>query len=162
MAAGLPTREGMQRMLEIHNRRDICKCLATTAGLAALLQGCGGNPANSIPGMSLPTVNGSTGGSGVTVGVGAASPLASSGAMALVTSPAGNFLVTRTSATTFIALTAQCTHEACVVSSTTGQAFVCPCHGSEFDTSGRVIVGPASAPLRQFQTQFANDVLTIS
>jgi len=154
--------EGMQRTLEIHNRRDFCKCLASTAGLAALLPACGGNPANSIPGTSLPTLNGSTGTSGVTVAIGAASPLASAGGMALVTSNAGVFLVTRTSATTFTALTAQCTHEACVVSSTTGQSFVCPCHGSEFDTSGRVIVGPASAPLRQFQTQFANDVLTIS
>jgi cytochrome b6-f complex iron-sulfur subunit len=82
--------------------------------------------------------------------------------MALVNSSAGNFLVTRTGTDTFIALTAQCTHEACVVSNSSGQSFVCPCHGSEFDTTGHVIVGPAVAPLRQFQTQFANNVLTIS
>jgi cytochrome b6-f complex iron-sulfur subunit len=107
-------------------------------------------------------MGGSVDASGVSVTIAATSPLASTGAMALVTSNAGSFLVTRTGANTFVALTAQCTHEACVVSSSTGQTFVCPCHGSEFDTTGRVVVGPASVPLRQFQTQFANNVLTIS
>jgi len=82
--------------------------------------------------------------------------------MALITSTAGNFLVTRTGPTTFIALTADCTHQACVVSDSTGSSFVCPCHGSEFDTSGHVIVGPASVSLRQFPTQFANNILTIT
>jgi cytochrome b6-f complex iron-sulfur subunit len=81
--------------------------------------------------------------------------------MALVASTAGTFLVTRTSATSFIAVTAQCTHEACVVSNATSSSYVCPCHGSEFDTSGRVLVGPATVALRQFQTQFSNNVLTI-
>ena len=89
------------------------------------------------------------------------SPISSTGGMALITSSAGDFLVTRTGTTTFIVLTAQCTHQACVVSDSTQQTFVCPCHGSEFDTSGRVIVGPASAPLRQLPSLFANNVLTI-
>jgi cytochrome b6-f complex iron-sulfur subunit len=84
------------------------------------------------------------------------------GGMALVSSTAGQFLVTRTGASTFVALTAQCTHEACVVSLGTGGSFVCPCRGSEFDTLGHVLVGPASTPLRQFQTQFVNNILTIS
>jgi len=106
-------------------------------------------------------MNGSVTATGVTVALAATSPLGSAGGMALIASNAGNFLVTRTG-TTFTALTAQCTHEACVVSSSTGQSFVCPCHGSEFDTTGRVIIGPAVAPLRQFQTQFADGVLTIS
>jgi cytochrome b6-f complex iron-sulfur subunit len=152
----------MQELLKIHNRRDFCRRLASTAGAAALFSGCGGNPSSSIPGTSLPTISGSVTSAGVAVALAATSPLASTGAMALVTSSAGNFLVTRIGATTFTALTAQCTHEACVVSSSTGQAFVCPCHGSQFDTAGRVIVGPAVAPLRQFQTQFADGVLTIS
>jgi cytochrome b6-f complex iron-sulfur subunit len=155
----------MQRTLEIHNRREFCKHLASaagTTGLATLLQSCSGSGASSIPGTGLPTLNGSVSTTGVAVTIAANSPLASTGGMALVTSTAGNFLVTRTGATTFTALTAQCTHDACVVSSFTGQTFVCPCHGSEFDTSGRVVLGPASVPLRQFPTQFANDVLTIS
>jgi cytochrome b6-f complex iron-sulfur subunit len=97
----------------------------------------------------------------VTVPISAGSPLASSGGMALVTSTAGTFLVSR-SGSTFVAVTAQCTHESCVVSNATSSTYVCPCHGSEFDTSGKVIVGPATIPLRQFTTTFSNNVLTIS
>jgi cytochrome b6-f complex iron-sulfur subunit len=149
------------------HRRQFCKRLASAAactGGLALLPGCsgGGNPGGSIPGSPLSTLTGSVGNGAVAVNIASNSPLASAGGMALVTSNAGSFLVTRTSATAFAAVTAQCTHEACVVSNGTGTSYVCPCHGSEFDTSGRVIVGPASVPLRQFQTQFANDVLTIS
>ena len=99
---------------------------------------------------------------GITVPTASGSPLAPTGGMALVTSTSGDFLVTRTGATTFVALTAECTHQACIVSLGTQNSFVCPCHGSEYDTSGHVIVGPAIAPLRQYTTQFANDMLNIS
>ncbi|HXD74945.1 MAG TPA: Rieske (2Fe-2S) protein, partial [Vicinamibacterales bacterium] len=67
--------------------------------------------------------------------------------MALVNSSGGVFLVARTGANSFTAVTAQCTHEACVVSGATSSTYVCPCHGSEFDTSGHVVVGPAVTPL---------------
>ena len=128
-----------------------------------LLQGCSGNTTGSIPGSPLPTVNGTASGAGVTVTINAGSPLAATDGMALVTSNAGNFLVTRTSATTFVALTAQCTHQDCVVSDATSTTYVCPCHGSEFDPStGRVVVGPAVVPLRQFSAQLSGNLLTIA
>jgi cytochrome b6-f complex iron-sulfur subunit len=152
----------MPRRLDLQDRREFCKRLASAAactGGLALLPGCSGS--NSIPGSPLATMTGAITNSKLTLNIAAGSPLASQGGMALVTSPAGIFLVTRTSATAFLAVTAQCTHQACVVSNGTGTSYVCPCHGSEFDTSGRVIVGPASVPLQQYQTQFANDVLTI-
>jgi cytochrome b6-f complex iron-sulfur subunit len=98
----------------------------------------------------------------LTVAVAAGSPLSAVGGMALITSTAGSFLVTRTAQDTFVAVTAACTHEACTVSSSTGQNYVCPCHGSEFDTSGRVIVGPAVLPLAQHPALFAGNVLTIT
>ena len=107
-------------------------------------------------------MGGTVSSAGIGVAITASSPLATTGGMALVTSSVGNFLVPRTGTDTFIALTEQCTHEACVVSNSTGQSFVCPGHGSEFDGPGHLIVGPAVTPLRQFQTQFANNVLTIS
>ncbi len=156
----------MRRPSDTHDRREFCKRLASVAALgsgAVLLPGCGsGNGSSDIPGSPLTTVAGTIANGAVTVNVAASSPLAASGAQALVQSPAGLFLVTRTGASSFTAVTAQCTHQACVVSLGTGTSYVCPCHGSEFDTSGRVIVGPASVPLRQFQTQFANNILTIS
>jgi cytochrome b6-f complex iron-sulfur subunit len=152
----------MSRRLDLQDRREFCKRLASAAactGGLALLPGCSGN--DSIPGSPLAALTGAITNGKLTLSIADGSPLASPGGMALVTSPAGIFLVTRTSATAFLAVTAQCTHQACVVSNGTGTSYVCPCHGSEFDTSGRVIVGPASAPLQQFQTQFASNVLTI-
>ena len=151
--------------LRLRDRREFCKQLTTMAactGGFALISACsGGNSANTSFGSALPTVTGTVTNGQLTVQIGASSPLASSGGMALVTSPADMFLVSRTGATTFLAVTAQCTHQACVVSNATASTYVCPCHGSEFDTSGRVVVGPASAPLRQFATSFSNNVLTI-
>jgi cytochrome b6-f complex iron-sulfur subunit len=158
------SRSGMHRHLDSQNRREFCKRLASVAactGGMTLLSGCSGNGSSSIPGSPLSTMTGGIANGKLTVNIGAGSPLESQGGMAIVTSPAGIFLVTRTSATAFLAVTAQCTHQACVVSNGTGTSYVCPCHGSEFDTSGRVIVGPASVPLQQYQTQFSNNVLTI-
>jgi cytochrome b6-f complex iron-sulfur subunit len=151
---------------DAQGRRAFCKRIvsvgACAGGLATILPGCGSNPASSIPGQPLPTVSGTSTNGAVSIAISAGSPLNTTGGLALVMSSAGEFLVARTGQTTFAAVSAQCTHEACVVSSFTGQTYVCPCHGSEFDTSGRVILGPAVASLRQFSAQFANDVLTIT
>ena len=46
------------------------------------------------------------------------------------------------------AISTLCTHVCCQCSFDSGQkAFVCPCHGSVFDLSGKVVRGPASADL---------------
>jgi len=59
-------------------------------------------------------------------------------------------------------LTSTCTHEACTITGFDNTNYVCPCHGSMFTTAGRVVMGPATTPLRTFATQFSNNVLTIS
>jgi Rieske Fe-S protein len=110
----------------------------------------------------LPTISGSSAGGAVTLTVDASSPLASVGGAALVQSSSGFFLVARTAADAFTALTATCTHEACTINGFSSPRYVCPCHGSQFDTSGRVANGPATTALRQFATRFANNVLTIT
>jgi cytochrome b6-f complex iron-sulfur subunit len=79
-----------------------------------------------------------------------------------VRSSAGDVLVAHTAQGSFTALSALCTHQACEITGFANQSFVCPCHGSVFNTSGGVVSGPASAPLHQYQTQFSNNVLTIS
>ena len=60
------------------------------------------------------------------------------------------------------ALTAICTHEQCTVTGFDNQRYVCPCPGSQYDTSGRVVNGPAPTALRTFPTQFSNSVLTFT
>ena len=84
------------------------------------------------------------------------------GSAALVQTSSGNFLVARIAQDTFNAMTAVCTHEACTVERYQSGTFTCPCHGSQYNTSGTVVKGPAMAALRRFNTSFTNNVLTIS
>ena len=130
-----------------------------------MLVACGGGSptgSSAINAPSLPRVSGSSGGGGIQVAIDTSSPLASAGSAALVQSPLGTVLVSRTGADSFSAVTATCTHESCTITGFADSSYVCPCHGSRFGTSGRVLNGPASRALRQYQTQFANGVLTVT
>jgi cytochrome b6-f complex iron-sulfur subunit len=68
-----------------------------------------------------------------------------------VRSSGGAFLVSRTAQDTFTALTSTCTHEACTITGFDGSAYICPCHGSRFNTTGRVLNGPATTSLRSLR-----------
>jgi cytochrome b6-f complex iron-sulfur subunit len=151
------------------SRRQFCvqACrLSVAAGVAALGQACGGSSSPTSPTAAdpLPAISGTASGNAVTVVISSGSPLAAVGGAALVQSSRGSFLVTRTGQDSFLALSATCTHEACTITgfSSTSQRYVCPCHGSTFDTSGRVLNGPAVATLRQFPASLAGSQLTIA
>jgi cytochrome b6-f complex iron-sulfur subunit len=90
------------------------------------------------------------------------SPIATVGGAALVQTSVGSVLVARTSQDAFVALTATCTHEGCTVTGYENQVYTCPCHGSQYSTSGQVLRGPAPRALSQFATSFANGTLTIT
>jgi cytochrome b6-f complex iron-sulfur subunit len=49
-----------------------------------------------------------------------------------------------------LAMSAICTHLGCTVSRVEW-GFQCPCHGSKFDSAGRVLAGPAPKPLPWFK-----------
>lgn len=54
----------------------------------------------------------------------------------------------------YTAVWSVCTHGACEVEPRTEDAwYECPCHGSRFDVSGQVLVGPAVKPLRPFEVR---------
>lgn len=74
----------------------------------------------------------------------------------------GDIIVIRVSATSYIALSKICTHQQCTVSynSSTGR-LPCPCHGSLFDSSGNVLNGPATSPLKKYSVTLANNKLII-
>ncbi len=156
---------------EEQTRRQFCArtCQLTSlaalgGGLVAALESCGGSAGGpTFPGgvSLLPIVTGSVSGSTITVNT-AGTALGAPGTLALVRTNQGDLLVARTAAGAFVALSATCTHQNCEITDFAGETFVCPCHGSQFDTSGRVLQGPAAIPLRTFQTQFASDVLTIA
>jgi cytochrome b6-f complex iron-sulfur subunit len=145
-------------------RRDFCvhTCQAVSLGaLAVLVDACGGSPTSPSNVPSLTTVNGTVGAGGVLVNVDSGSPVASVGGAVFVQSSAGNFLVAHTAQDTFSALTAICTHEGCTISGYESSTYTCPCHGSQFSTSGGVLRGPAGRSLQSFATSFANGTLTI-
>lgn len=130
--------------------------------LGAVIPGCGGSSTSPSSAPVVPSVSGTVSNRTLTVTIDAASPLAAVGGAAMVTVSTGTYLIARTAQTTFATVTAVCTHEACAVNGFTGSRYVCPCHGSEFTTSGAVVQGPASSPLRQFPTTFADNVVTVS
>jgi cytochrome b6-f complex iron-sulfur subunit len=101
-------------------------------------------------------LNGTRVSSGITLTIDSSSPLVAVGSAALVQTSIGDFLVAHTAQSVFVALSAVCTHQTCTITGFGNQNYVCPCHGSTFDINGRVLGGPAPAPLRQYPTQFDN------
>ena len=159
--------ESEDASLTATSRREFCTRACQVASLAAIgLFGsrCGGGPTSPGGGLGseLPVLNATRLNGVQTLTIDSASPLANVGGAALVQSSSGNFLVARTAQTTFVAVTALCTHQACTVTNLSGSLYVCPCHGSEYDFTGRVVRGPALQSLRQFATQFTDPTLTIS
>jgi cytochrome b6-f complex iron-sulfur subunit len=153
------------------SRREFCAHAISFVTIASLVEGCGGKSPTSPGGggggsnaTTLAMINGSVSGRTVSVNIDAASPLASAGSAAFVQSTIGRFLVARTGEQVFTALTAVCTHEQCDVTtfSSSSSRFVCPCHGSQYTTSGAVANGPATRPLQSFATTFTNNVLSFT
>ena len=146
-------------------RRDFCASCSKSAALLAIagVTGCGGGPTSpSAQSSPLSTVSATVSGRAVTVAIGASSPLASVGSMAIVQTSLGNFLLTRTGANTVSVLTATCTHEGCTITGFSGSNFVCPCHGSTFTSSGSVVTGPANRSLQQFNAQLTDGSVTFT
>ncbi|WP_162417325.1 QcrA and Rieske domain-containing protein [Cyclobacterium roseum] len=86
--------------------------------------------------------------------------LASSGGWLLITQ--ARVLVVNVNGQ-FNALTSVCTHSQCDRNWSYGnEVFTCSCHGSRFDTSGQVVNGPASSPLRSYSVSKDGENLTIS
>jgi cytochrome b6-f complex iron-sulfur subunit len=148
------------------SRRQFCAgaCqVASGATLATLFSACGDGSPTSPGGMAsmLPVLAGQFMGSRVQVTV-AGSALANVGGAALVQSTAGVFLLAQTSANVFSAIEAVCTHEGCTIDGADGDTYVCPCHGSRYNRTGQVVMGPAVAALRQYTTTVADGVVTIA
>jgi Rieske Fe-S protein len=151
-------------------RRQFCAqaCYAASlTALASILDGCGGgsnpmSPSGMGSGTNLPVIGASVVSNTFALAIDATSPLAGVGTATLVQTSSGNFLVAHTGQNDFIALTAVCTHQSCTITGFDNQVYVCPCHGSRYNTSGQVLSGPAPRALTQYITQFTNNVLTVT
>jgi cytochrome b6-f complex iron-sulfur subunit len=71
-------------------------------------------------------------------------------------------IVAKTVAGTFIAVAAACTHQSTNVQyQSNSNKFICPNHGAEFSTTGKVLAGPATTDLKQYTTQLTGTSLRV-
>lgn len=117
------------------------------------------NPVTPPPAVNVPngiTVSGNT----VTVNLSIQTRLAVAGGWLLINT--AKTLVANINGT-FIAMTSVCTHSGCADSwNFTNSQFTCTCHNSIFDTAGRVLQGPAAAPLQVYTASVSGTTLTIN
>lgn len=72
-------------------------------------------------------------------------------------------IVVRTSETTFVALSAICTHQGTEVGLPSNNVITCPNHGSRFNaTNGSVVNGPAASPLPKFTATYDANKNTVT
>ncbi|MBI3694181.1 MAG: Rieske 2Fe-2S domain-containing protein [Acidobacteria bacterium] len=57
----------------------------------------------------------------------------------------------------FHAISSVCTHLGCIVAHSEREGFACPCHGSKFDTQGKVTGGPAPTGLAWLEVSLSPD-----
>jgi cytochrome b6-f complex iron-sulfur subunit len=75
---------------------------------------------------------------------------------------AGRFYLVRQQDGGFIALYRKCSHLGCAVPwDPASGRFVCPCHGSEFESDGDVLNPPAPRALDRFPITIADGVITV-
>lgn len=147
-------------MSDAIGRRSVLLGMVATGAFVAT--GCGGGSSADTAGAT---------GAGTASGSGAASPSASTGgtdALATVAdipvgsavsaqSPDGTpLIISRPSTDAVVGFSAVCTHQGCTVAPA-GKELDCPCHGSRYDVAtGKVLGGPAPAPLHPFQVKVEN------
>ena len=72
-------------------------------------------------------------------------------------------LLYRQSDTNVLAFSRNCTHNGCTIESFDNNGIsACPCHGSQFNTSGSVVNGPAVNPLTQYSATITGNIVTIT
>ena len=60
----------------------------------------------------------------------------------------------------YFAVYMQCSHQGCELNPNK-TSLVCPCHGSEFSTSGKVLNPPADKDLKQFKVIVENEIIYV-
>ncbi len=112
---------------------------------------------------SFQTINTTVNNGKITLSIDSSSSLANAGGTAFVNYQSGSILVDRINNDSFNVLSSTCTHQGCTVNNfdSSTKQFICPCHGSQYNLSGQVVVGPAKAPLTAFQNTFSNNQLII-
>ncbi len=140
--------------------------------VVTFLQSCGNSnpssPSNSttpsVPtSSSFQTIHTTANNGKITLSIDSSSSLANVGGAAYVDYQSGSILVDRANNDSFNVLSSTCTHQGCTITNfdTSTKQFICPCHGSQFNLNGQVVVGPARTSLTAYQNTFSNNQLII-
>ncbi len=66
-------------------------------------------------------------------------------------------------ASSFTAVQVNCTHQGTAINFNSAQGiFICPNHGSQFSTTGTVIMGPATSSLQRYNVSVNGNTLTVT
>jgi cytochrome b6-f complex iron-sulfur subunit len=141
------------------NRRDLVQKIVVGGTVLlfvpAVLESCTKNPATD-PVLKNP--GGASGEITIDLSLAANAALNSSGNSKIIQ----NVIVINAGGT-FKALSSICTHQGCTVGFDSPSGNIkCPCHGSQFTTSGSIVNGPAAMPLQSFPVSQTGNVLTIT
>lgn len=147
------------------SRRGFVSAATWSLVARALLGACGGgeptSPGDPPGGGDPPGTNGITiSGNTITIAVAQVPELAAAEGFRLVQE--ARAVVINVGNNTFRALTSVCTHQRCDLSSYSSGRLVRPCHNSQFDNMGRVVRGPATAPLVEFPTSYNASTRTLT
>jgi cytochrome b6-f complex iron-sulfur subunit len=140
------------------------------AGAGVLLAALGVTLTSCSENASITDSGGGSGGGGsagvlvqgnvITIDLNQATTLASAGGFLFIGQ--AQTIVVNVDGSTIRAFTSVCTHEQCNVTQFTGSTFVCPCHGSRYNTSGQVVQGPALLALTEFSVSRSGSTVTIT
>ncbi len=136
------------------SRRAVVGGVLGVGAGASVLAACGGDSSGGAAdsgGSGTDTTSG-------TVGTTAEVPVGSGTIFA-----ADKVVVTQPTEGEYLAFTAVCTHQQCVVSEVVGQDIDCSCHGSKFSIrDGSVVQGPATEPLTRLDLRVDGEDLVVS
>ncbi len=148
-------------MTAIDRRRALSGSAAVAIG-APLLAACGGGSDSTATDPSTSGDAGASSGSGAASGA----ALASTGDVPVggcFVVSASQVVVTQPTAGDFKAFSAVCTHQGCLVKTSSEGDIPCPCHGSKFSLEdGSVLSGPAGAPLPPVEIAVDGDSITVA
>ena len=84
------------------------------------------------------------------------------GAVQIPLSDGSTIAIVRTTSATngYVAINLSCTHQGVTVQQQ-GNLWVCPAHGSEFSTAGKVVRGPARTALVKYPLSATSKVITV-
>lgn len=149
-------------MSDVVSRRGV---LAGAAALGTLaVTGCGGSDDSDSGTPAGTTTSPATPSSSASASA-VAAPLAKLadipvGSAVSAKSAGKDIIVARPTTTSAVAFDAKCTHKGCSVKPS-GAELQCPCHGSRFAAAtGKVLKGPAEAPLNAFPVKVTGGNVT--